>query len=102
MTPKARRQRFQDLQQLGCVVCWREYGCQTPAEIHHLKGAQWSGMGKRASDEHTIPLCPAHHRTGAHDGTVGYHQSPSSFEARYGTQAELLEFVDEWIARRAA
>ena len=101
MTPKQRRQRFEALERFGCLVCWIEHGCHTPAEIHHLKGHRWSGMGKRASDAHTIPLCPVHHRHGG-SGEVGYHQSPAEFEERYGTQGELLDIVNEWLDRRAA
>lgn len=85
--------RLNELSEMGCVVCWREWRIVTPPEIHHLRGHPWSGAGQRASDEHTIPLCPHHHRHGA-PGEVGYHQSPEQFEARYGTQAELLDYVN--------
>lgn len=96
MKLKAKKRRFKSLQRLGCIVC-RERGFGwTPPEIHHLKGYQWSSMGKRANDEHTIPLCYHHHRLGG-GGEVGYHQSPDEFEARYGTQGYLLELVDELI-----
>lgn len=81
--------RLDRLAELGCIVCRRQWGIYTPAEIHHLKGHRWSGMGKRASDEHAIPLCPIHHRHGG-GGEVGYHQSPKDFTERYGTQEELL------------
>lgn len=98
MTPKQRRARFETLEQYGCVVCRREYGVISPAEIHHLKGHPWSSMGKRASDEHTIPLCPVHHRHGSRPtGDVGYHQSPREFEQRYGSQAALLQEVNSWV-----
>jgi hypothetical protein len=41
---------------LNCLVCGSE------AEIHHIR--QFQGMGQRASNYLTIPLCPIHHRTG--------------------------------------
>jgi hypothetical protein len=41
---------------LGCCRCGNE------AEIHHIR--QFQGMGQRASNYLTIPLCPEHHRTG--------------------------------------
>jgi hypothetical protein len=41
---------------LGCCRCGSE------AEIHHIR--QFQGMGQRASNYLTIPLCPVHHRTG--------------------------------------
>jgi len=82
------------------VVCRNESHGHVHAEIHHLRGHPWSGAGQRASDAHTIPLCPEHHRTGdGTDGRVGYHWSPAEFEARYGTQAELLEQVNRMIDR---
>lgn len=93
MTPKQRKKRFAALAQIGCIVCRNEGLGDTPAEIHHLKGYQYSSMGKRASDQVSIPLCPIHHRHGGH-GQVGYHQSPDRFESRYGTQAELLDQVN--------
>ena len=96
MKPKDKKIRFGKLVHLGCIVC-KELGFGwTPPEIHHLKGYQFSSMGKRAQDEYTIPLCYYHHRTGG-GSEVGYHQSPAEFERRYGTQAELLELVDELI-----
>lgn len=96
MTPKQKRQRFDSLYQMGCIVCRLRYDVYSPPEIHHLRGNQWSGMGQRANDEHTIGLCPIHHRYGGGDD-VGYHQSPKEFERRYGTQSELLEKVNEML-----
>ena len=98
MKPAQRRKRFNLLERHGCVVCRREYGVHTPPEIHHLKGHPWSGMGMRASDKFTIPLCPVHHRHGSRaTGDVGYHQSPAEFERRYGSQAFLLRQIEDWI-----
>lgn len=96
MTRRERAIRFQRLRELGCVVCWREFGVYTEPEIHHLKGHPWSGMGKRADDSHSIPLCAVHHRHGS-GSHIGYHQSPAQFEARYGSQGDLLEVVEGWL-----
>ncbi|MDR2365851.1 MAG: Ref family protein [Zoogloeaceae bacterium] len=62
---------------LGCVLC-RHLGLgMTPAEIHHIREGQ--GMGQRASDFLTIPLCPEHHR-----GASGIHgMGVKSFERAY-------------------
>lgn len=95
MTSKQRQQRFAALEAMGCIVCRNEYGTYTPAEIHHLRGHQWSGMGRRANDEHTIPLCPEHHRTGGYG--VAYHAGAQEWERLYGTQGELLEQVNELL-----
>jgi DNA recombination protein Rad52 len=41
-----------------CLVCGRR-----PAHAHHLRHAQPRAMGKKVSDEWTVPLCATHHRT---------------------------------------
>jgi len=40
-----------------CLVCGR-----TPADTHHLRFAQPRALGRKVSDEFTVPLCRAHHR----------------------------------------
>ena len=42
---------------LPCVVCGR-----TPAEAHHLRFAQPRALGRKVSDEYTVPVCRSHHR----------------------------------------
>jgi hypothetical protein len=40
-----------------CLVCGRR-----PADAHHLQFAQSSALGRKVSDEFTVPLCRGHHR----------------------------------------
>jgi ERF superfamily len=40
-----------------CVVCGR-----TPAEAHHIRCAQPRALGRKVSDEYTVPVCRVHHR----------------------------------------
>jgi hypothetical protein len=40
-----------------CVVCGRE-----PSDAHHLRFAQPRALGRKVSDEFTIPVCRLHHR----------------------------------------
>jgi hypothetical protein len=40
-----------------CLICGRR-----PCDPHHLRFAQRCGLGRKASDEFTVPLCRAHHR----------------------------------------
>lgn len=40
-----------------CLVCQ-----QTPCDPHHLKFAQPRTLGRKVSDEFTVPLCRAHHQ----------------------------------------
>jgi hypothetical protein len=40
-----------------CTVCGR-----TPSEAHHIRFAQPRALGRKVSDEYTIPVCRLHHR----------------------------------------
>jgi ERF superfamily len=40
-----------------CLVCGRQ-----PADAHHLRFAQHPALGRKVSDEFTVPLCRVHHR----------------------------------------
>ena len=40
-----------------CLLCERR-----PSDAHHLRFAQPSALGRRVSDEFTVPLCRSHHR----------------------------------------
>jgi ERF superfamily len=40
-----------------CLICGRR-----PADAHHLRFAQSRALGRKVSDEFTVPLCRGHHR----------------------------------------
>jgi hypothetical protein len=40
-----------------CVVCGR-----APSEAHHIRFAQPRALGRKVSDEYTVPVCRFHHR----------------------------------------
>ena len=40
-----------------CLICGRR-----PSDAHHLRIAQSRALGRKVSDEFTVPLCRAHHR----------------------------------------
>ena len=40
-----------------CLICGR-----SPADAHHLRFTQPRAMGRKVSDEFTVPLCRTHHR----------------------------------------
>jgi hypothetical protein len=40
-----------------CLVCGRE-----PSDAHHLRFAQPRALGRKVSDEFTVPICRLHHR----------------------------------------
>ena len=58
---KLRRSRDKDhlrfIARQPCTVCGRQ-----PCEAHHLRFAQPRALGRRVSDEFTVPLCRVHHR----------------------------------------
>jgi len=59
--PEPRRVRDRDhvrhVTKQPCLVCGRR-----PSDPHHLRFAQSRALGRRVSDEFTVPLCRAHHR----------------------------------------
>ena len=80
--------------ELGCCICrMLGYGA-TPAHVHHIRTGV--GMGRRASDFETIPLCPEHHQ-----GNTGIHgMGRKAFERKYGvTELELLESTRNELCR---
>ena len=40
-----------------CLICK-----QIPSDAHHLKFAQPRALGRKVSDEFTVPLCRSHHQ----------------------------------------
>lgn len=90
LRPKRRRwenekyTRWVKAQQCAC--------CSNAADDpHHLIGHGQGGMGTKAHDLFVIPLCRAHHDE--------LHRDPVAFEAKYGSQIELLfRFIDRALA----
>ncbi|MDO9461464.1 MAG: ERF family protein [Alphaproteobacteria bacterium] len=63
VTPLNKELRQRDLDHLRfvraqpCLACGR-----SPSDAHHLKFAQPRALGRKVSDEFTVPLCRLHHR----------------------------------------
>jgi ERF superfamily len=61
MVPAARRIRDREhvksVAKQACLICGRR-----PADAHHLRFAQHPALGRKTSDEFTVPLCRGHHR----------------------------------------
>lgn len=84
------------LRELPCAVSGRR-----PVSLHHCHGGsikllRWHvGMGQRQNPFLQIPLVPELHYAGpeAIDGGIGV----QSWEARWGTQVEHLEWVAEQL-----
>ena len=59
--PKPHRIRDRDhvrfVAKQPCLICGRR-----PSDPHHLRFAQHRALGRKVSDEFTVPLCRGHHR----------------------------------------
>ena len=59
--PEPRRVRDRDhvrhVAKQPCLVCGRQ-----PCDAHHLRFTQSRALGRKVSDEFTVPLCRGHHR----------------------------------------
>ena len=59
--PEPRRVRDRDhvryVAKQPCLICDRR-----PADAHHLRFMQGAALGRKVSDEFTVPLCRGHHR----------------------------------------
>ena len=51
------REHVKSVAKQACLVCGRR-----PADAHHLRFAQPPTLGRKVSDEFTVPLCRGHHR----------------------------------------
>jgi hypothetical protein len=65
--PEPRRIRDRDhirhVMNQSCLICGRR-----PSDPHHLRLAQSRALGRKVSDEFTVPLCRTHHREIHHCG----------------------------------
>jgi ERF superfamily len=51
------REHVKSVAKQPCLICGRR-----PADAHHLRFAQAAALGRKVSDEFTVPLCRGHHR----------------------------------------
>ena len=93
------RKRLAQLATMRCIICtdFEKAKKSSRQEIHHFIGC---GIGKKASDLLTIPLCFFHHQ-GNKDATdpklkeLSIHGLTEKFEKRFATQLELLKLVNK-------
>jgi len=57
------RDHVKSVAQHPCLICGRR-----PSDAHHLRFAQSRALGRKISDEFTVPLCRGHHREVHHCG----------------------------------
>jgi hypothetical protein len=91
--PTAEERRFMDaIASLGCIAC-RKDGWHNPVvSLHHV-----DGRTKPGAHMLVLPLCGPHHQQDDTDplGRISVHGNKARFEAKYGTQMELLAEAKE-------
>jgi len=87
---KPEKDRFRKLSEYGCIVCQKYLGVDSPPAINHI-----DGKTKVGCHQLTIPLCGPHHQTGGEG--VAIHHNKAAWVKKYGTEWELLEYVNERI-----
>ena len=82
-------ERFEQLREIGCIVCHLKGHGWSPAQIHHITGCKTQEDHKK-----TIPLCYCHHMADQQNAPrpeyVSRHPNKYRFEAEYGSETELL------------
>jgi len=83
---KAQKDLQDRIRRLGCIVCLGQ-GVHSECDLHHLLRGS-----RRINEDSVIGLCPMHHRSGLNtQEVVSRHPWRREFEARYGTEDELLQ-----------
>jgi hypothetical protein len=93
--PTVEEQRFMDaIAGLGCIACRKDGRINPWASIHHIDGRTKPGAHFKVLD-----LCAGHHQdgTGEDKSLIAVHPHKARFEARYGTQYDLLAECIELI-----
>jgi hypothetical protein len=98
--PTAGEARFMDaIASLGCIACLKDGRHEPVVSIHHI-----DGRTKPGAHFLVLPLCGPHHQQDDTDlrGRISVHGMKATFQARYGTQQELLAECVEMLTRRCA
>lgn len=86
--PTAAEARFMDaIGALGCIACKKDGRTNPAVSIHHI-----DGRTKPGAHFLILPLCGPHHLQDDTDlrGRISLHGRKATFQARYGTERELL------------
>lgn len=69
---------------VGCIACLIDGIVNHHVSIHHC-----DGRTKKGCHQKVLPLCDRHHQTGG-EQAPSIHPWKARFEAKYGTQEELM------------
>ena len=88
--PEPRRIRDRDhirhVIKQACLICGRR-----PSDPHHLRFAQSRALGRKVSDEFTVPLCRAHHREVHRCGDEGLWWGKTGIDPLAAARAHWLQ-----------
>jgi hypothetical protein len=80
------REHVRHVAKQPCLVCGRQ-----PSDAHHLRFAQSRAMGRKVSDEFTVPLCRGHHREVHHCGDEAAWWQKAGLDPTIAARALWLE-----------
>ena len=80
------------LASIGCIACRLDGHVNPWVSIHHI-----DGRTKKDAHKLVLPLCAGHHQDGAGEdkSLIAVHPYKARFEAKYGSQLELLARAKE-------
>ena len=79
----------------ACLICGRQ-----PCDAHHLRFAQSRALGRKVSDEFTVPLCRGHHREVHRHGNEAAWWSKAGTDPTVAARALWLETHPLHTARK--
>lgn len=93
---KKEKELWNAIAELGCIACRKDGRFNPYVSIHHVDGRTKPGAHKKV-----LALCAGHHQ----DGTSGLdliavHPYKARFEAKYGTQEELMEETKQLLIKK--
>ena len=88
---KTEKAFWDKLASIGCIACLQDGIFNDYVSIHHIDGRTKPGCHMKV-----LPLCAEHHQTGG-ESKPAIHPYKARFEAKYGTQIELLSKAKELI-----
>jgi hypothetical protein len=80
------REHVKSVAKQPCLVCGRR-----PADAHHLRFAQSRALGRKVSDEFTVPLCRGHHREVHRSGDEAAWWNKAGIDPNVAARALWLE-----------
>jgi hypothetical protein len=95
---KAEKKRWDQIAQLGCLPCKQDGFLNTLVSIHHV-----DGRTKPDAHKKVLALCAGHHQQGSNTNNpnmLAVHGNKARFEAKYGTQQELLTKTKELLCQK--